>query len=698
MCGITAILDLVGRSKANTAATNGADADRESKKRKLVNGVSCATGFDSTSVKDRLGSSLDAISHRGPDSHGTWVNHDGNVGLGSCRLEINGLGPGGHQPFSNSDGTIHAVVNGELYDHHRIRHEMAKLSGYRFKGGSDSEIVMALYEYYGLTFLSQLRGEFALCLYDANKQLFLAARDRSGIKPLFWTVQDGKLLLASEAKALLPFGWRPQWDVRSIIDKGWLTEERTIFKGLRKIRPGCYITCLSFDHITEDQYWDHEYPDKNSPEIRSEEEMIEGVRAKMLDAVRVRLQADVPVGVHLSGGIDSAVIAGMAKHLLDKGEVKLGSDGSHHLRCLGIAFDKGSGFDESVIAQNTADFLGVDFQKTHMDEAAFSVNFEEAVWFDEQPHFDLGFVGKHALSKLTRDSGLKTVISGQGSDEIFGGYDVYLQDYLREPDKTWPDNDLSESKRLDKLQERQSATDEGFLTWTGHDGTSVPTQLSTSIPAFAYTMTFPHLFLAPWATTHFGSLTPQVTMIENIPVRIRHLMATKWHPLHSAQYVWNKTALPNMLLTNLSDRTEMSHSVEGRVPFLDHPLMEYVNALPPSMKIRYDPDTDQLTEKWILRQASRPFISEELYTRKKHPYSAPNVYPIGGPMHRLMQKLITKENVEALGFVDWDRTAGLVERAFREQDQVALRSAFGVAQWVVLGQRFGIPKAEPENY
>lgn len=126
--------------------------------------------------------------------------------------------------------------------------------------------------------------------------------------------------------------------------------------------------------------------------------------------------------------------------------------------------------------------------------------------------------------------------------------------------------------------------------------------------------------------------------------------------------------------------------------------MEYVNALPPSMKIRYDPDTDQLTEKWILRQASRPFISEELYTRKKHPYSAPNVYPIGGPMHRLMQKLITKENVEALGFVDWDRTAGLVERAFREQDQVALRSAFGVAQWVVLGQRFGIPKAEPENY
>lgn len=157
------------------------------------------------------------------------------AGLGSCRLEINGLGPGGQQPFSNSDGTIHAVVNGELYDHHRIRDDMTKLSGYKFQGGSDSEIVMALYEYYGVSFLSHLRGEFALCLYDGKKQLLLAARDRSGIKPLFWTVCDGRLLLASEAKALLPLGWRPHWDVRSIIDKGWLTEERTIFTGLRKV-------------------------------------------------------------------------------------------------------------------------------------------------------------------------------------------------------------------------------------------------------------------------------------------------------------------------------------------------------------------------------------------------------------------------------------------------------------------------------
>ena len=273
-----------------------------------------------------------------------------------------------------------------------------------------------------------------------------------------------------------------------------------------------------------------------------------------------------------------------------------------------------------------------------MDEPELAANFEEAVWFDEQPHFELGFVGKHVLSKLTRDSGLKTVISGklksmlfgrwmhplifhcqgQGSDEIFGGYDVYLRDYLLERDKAWPNNDLDEFTRLQKWQASEKLVTRAFATWTGRNTPDVPFSPFKDIPAFAYAMTIPHLIPSPWASQQFGNLSPQVNMIENINVRIRRLMLTKWHPLHSAQYVWNKTALPNMLLTNLSDRTEMSHSVEGRVPFLDHHLIEYVNALPPSMKIRYDPETGELTEKWILRQASRPFITEELYTRKKH--------------------------------------------------------------------------------
>ncbi|KAL8685407.1 MAG: hypothetical protein Q9224_005829 [Gallowayella concinna] len=192
------------------------------------------------------------------------------------------------------------------------------------------------------------------------------------------------------------------------MNRDWLTEERTIFKGVRKVRPGHYMICLGFDQFKERQYWDHTYPDKNRVEPRSVQEMVEGVRSKLLEAVRVRLQADVPVGIHLSGGIDSSVIAGMAKHLLDTNQIQLGGQGTiQKLQCLGVAFDKGSGFDESDLAQRTSDWLGVDFQMVEMNESKLAANFEDAVWYDEQTHIDLAFVGKHMLSKLTR--GMKTI-------------------------------------------------------------------------------------------------------------------------------------------------------------------------------------------------------------------------------------------------------------------------------------------------
>lgn len=264
------------------------------------------------------------------------------------RLAINDLSPDGAQPFHDDEDTIHAVVNGELYDHERIRSELKQKTDYKFKGRSDCEIVIALYKYYGLSFLSKLRGEFALCLYDAKKQLFIAGRDRYGIKPLFWTIQDGRLLVAAEAKAFLALGWKPEWDVRSILDAGWNHDERTLFKGVAKIRPGHYMTLQSFGHIEQRQYWDIAYPDKKVSDPRSEQELIEGVRAQLLEAVRLRLRADVPVGVYLSGGIDSSVIAGMVTHLVKERGEKIGNEKeTERVNCFSIAFDEDSGFDES---------------------------------------------------------------------------------------------------------------------------------------------------------------------------------------------------------------------------------------------------------------------------------------------------------------------------------------------------------------
>jgi len=151
-------------------------------------------------------------------------------------LSINDLSPDGAQPFHDTENTVHAIVNGELYDHERIREELIAQTGYKFKGRSDCEIVIALYKHYGLSFLSHLRGEFALCLYDSRTKFFVAARDRYGIKPLFWTIVKGRLLIAAEAKAFLPLGWTPEWDVKSLLDGGWNHDQRTIFKGINKVR------------------------------------------------------------------------------------------------------------------------------------------------------------------------------------------------------------------------------------------------------------------------------------------------------------------------------------------------------------------------------------------------------------------------------------------------------------------------------
>jgi asparagine synthase (glutamine-hydrolysing) len=185
-----------------------------------------------------------------------------DLALGHVRLSINDLSPDGAQPFHDSTNRVHAVVNGELYDHDRIRSELQQQTSYIFKGRSDCEIVIALYLHHGLSFLSHLRGEFALCLCDERNQIFIAARDRYGIKPLFWTQVGGRLLVAAEAKAFLPFGWRPEWDVRSLREGGWNFDSRTLFKGVRKVKPGHYVIWRKDGEREEMPYWDIEFPDK----------------------------------------------------------------------------------------------------------------------------------------------------------------------------------------------------------------------------------------------------------------------------------------------------------------------------------------------------------------------------------------------------------------------------------------------------
>jgi len=435
---------------------------------------------------------------------------------------------------------------------------------------------------------------------------------------------------------------------------------------------------------------------QNFKDPRTEEEMVQGVRERLVDSIRERLRADVKVGVSLSGGIDSSVVAGIVNHLLREGH-QIGSESENErLSCFGIAFDEDSGFDESSTANRTADFLGVKFHKKHMNEEQLANCFADATWHNEQPNPDLNFIGTYALSELFREKGFRVNINGQGADEILGGYNIFLPDFLREPDHSFNGPTVSDSEREAELHKSEETLNKVYQGRLDLSGTSVARrQLNNTLTPAQMTAAFPPLPFKKEFLPSNNKVDPQLTYAESIHGVMLNELSQKWHPLHTAQYVFSKAHLQNLLLSNLGDRGEMAHSIEGRTPFLDHHLTEYVNNLPPSMKIRRA-ENGEWVEKYVLREAAKPFITDEIYKKRKHPYSAPVEFPKDGPMYKLLKELVTEENVASLGFLKAKGVEQLVEEVFETKEMPAFRLVICLAQWVVLQRRFGVAHARSE--
>jgi asparagine synthase (glutamine-hydrolysing) len=356
----------------------------------------------------------------------------------------------------------------------------------------------------------------------------------------------------------------------------------------------------------------------------------------------------------------------------------------------------------------------VKYYKKHMNEAELSANFEDATWHCEHHNPDLNYVGKYALSEVPQGLGYKVVLTGEGADETYAGYPMYLSDYLREPDPSWPHTDLTDEERERKCSENDAEVIRYYKSIGADASTSeddLPRRMLNgimtvpSMTAFSASQLF-----AEW-TSKYSANDPQLSIANGVSVQTLSKIQHHWHPLNSALYVWTKGHLANIFLSCLGDRTEMAHSIEARTPFLDHELTEYVYGLPPSLKIRWKKEQGRFVEKWVLREAAKPFITRELYERKKHvcamlgitgigsanvdvqPYSAPTMFPSGGPLHKLLAKLLARENVEQLGFVGAKKTSTLVEDAFENKKPLAMRLALVVAQWVVLANRFGVKTA-----
>lgn len=351
-----------------------------------------------------------------------------------------------------------------------------------------------------------------------------------------------------------------------------------------------------------------------------------------------------------------------------------------------------------AIAKRTAESLGVEFHKTLMSEQALADNFEEATWHNEYPMPDLNYIGKYVLSDAPKEHGVKVVLTGEGSDEHFAGYPMFLSDYLAETDHSWPTYNLTDEQRHESwIRARQASAyffkiDDNAEKAAKEAHNTASKQLNNVTTLSAIGVDFPNIFNS--CVSQYGERDAQRTIANSVDGRVRDLMTSKWHPVHTAEYIWSKGFMSNAILTALGDRAEMAHSLEARPPFLDHHLTEYVNELPPSVKIRWDPVEERFSEKWILREASKPFITREIYERKKHPYSAPPSWPADGPLHKLMSRLVTKENIERLGFVDWERVKNIVSKGFDGGDVSSFRLAATLAQWVVLAQKFDMKQAE----
>ncbi|KAJ7141354.1 putative asparagine synthase [Mycena epipterygia] len=666
-----------------------------------------------TSVEDDLRRSLEFIRHRGPDDTGTYISPDCRVGLGHVRLSIIDV-EHGKQPLVDESGTVHCVVNGELYDYATIRTEL-EAKGTKFNTDSDSELVLHLYKHYGIGLTSYLRGEFAFVLYDAKRHLIMAARDRFGIKPLYYTRVNAR------SRRFLPFGFKARWNVESIFHQGEYADDRTIFQGVYKLSPGHYLTYDRHDQLRVVTYWDHSFPTQKIggiPASSSIEDAITTVRQLVVNAVRIRLRSDVPFAVNLSGGIDSAAIAGIASAAMKE------ADPEARLNVFTLAFPD---VDEAPVARRMAESIGAIMHIVKPSEKELVDEFETSVWHSEAPLMYLLGAGKILLSKAVRAKGFKVVLSGEGADELFGGYNYLLPDYLRQPDSLSAQmfdiplpTELERQLALNSIASRSRPQDHVSLSELSLTDSQLGREmLGGLITHRTIGITSPpRKFFTQSVLEQHESPDIARSIAEFFRPQIREAIASgRWHSLHGALYVVQKTTLGNLILNHMGDRPEMVNSVEGRPPFLDHKLVEYVNTLPPSLKIRPLLSTSTkgdenlprswvFVEKWVLREAIRPFVTDEIANIKKSQYNSPIPRPTSTlearstPLQAHLASRITKEAVEKIGFIRWEPVhSALVDFLERPEspsdgglDQNARRLLF-VLSFIVLQEMFHIPPA-----
>lgn len=616
---------------------------------------------------------LGMIRHRGPDEFGIYLND--TVALGSARLSIVDLA-GGQQPIGNEDGTLWIVFNGEVFNHVELRAELES-RGHRFTTHTDTEVILHLYEDVGPRCLSRLNGQFAIAIYDESKRELFLARDRLGVRPLFYQRSQNGLVFGSEIKAILACpGVTARIDpiaLEQIFTYWSPLSPRTCFQDILSIPPGHYLKATQ-TQIEIAPYWKLEFLSERESRranlTADIPEYVDQFRSLLVDATRIRLRADVPVGAYLSGGLDSSTLAAIIKKFSNS-----------RLDTFSIAFSDPQ-FDESAHQRRMAEFLGTDHQVVFATHADIGRVFPEVVWHTETPVMRTSPAPMFLLSKLVNDRKYKVVLTGEGADEFLAGYDIFKETlvrrfWARQPDSAWRPAlfrrlylDIAElSSTSDAyikaffgagLRETGRQDYSHFIRWKNNRRTcrffseGLRTSIETARKGSSDDLQLP----ADYAT---------------------------WGPLEQAQYLEISVFLSQYLLSSQGDRPGMAHSVEGRFPFLDYRVVEFCNRLPARLKLR------GLTEKYLLREAAKEWLPSEILARVKRPYRAP-IHRSFFNEQRLdyVRDLLDASTIRSAGLFDPTAVNQLVakverDRPLSEADSMAL---VGIISTQLIQQQF----------
>jgi len=575
---------------------------------------------------------LEMICHRGPDGIGLYS--DEYIALGNSRLSIIDLETG-DQPICNEDETLWIVLNGEIFNYIELRQDLER-RGHHFTTKSDTETLLHAYEEFGVAFLERLNGQFSLAIWDnVNHSLFLA-RDRLGITPLFYSIHEKKLIFGSEIKAILAYpGIRAEIDpiaLQQVFTFWSVQSPKSIFLGINELPPGHYLY-TNGEQFSVEAYWSLDFTEQIPS--HTENDYLDELESMLEDSVRLRLRSDVPVGVYLSGGIDSSIITALIRKY-----------SNYPLETFSISFSDPE-YDESQFQLEVAKYFDARHNVVKCGYEDIGRIFPEVIWHAETPLLRTAPAPMFLLSRLVNSTGYKVVLTGEGADEFLAGYDIFKEMQIRRFWAKIPDSTI----RPLLLKHLYTDIEGLFADQLEYMKAFFKVRLTeTDSPYYSHELR--------WNTTGriIRFLRSQDRFVQS-PFDSLPQNFSQWSDLAKAQYLEIVTLLSPYLLSSQGDRMAMGNSVEARQPYLDYRISEFCDHLPDTLKLH------GLKEKYLLKRLGAKILPEIIWKRLKKPFRAPINQCFFRQPHDYVNELLSEKCLHETGYYNTRAVMALIQKA-----------------------------------